>query len=185
MLRRFAADVRRSWDEVLPYALFAYREVPQASTGFSPFELLYGRHVRSPLDLVRDAWAQPAEELRTTTAQFVLTMRARLEQISTEAGSHLATAQQRQKAYYDRLSRERTFAPGTRYCSCFRLRLARWKPCGKALILFGPRSTRSIMRLNWDSPRMKRYRVFHINLLRRFSRPQLAAFTVPMAHLYT
>ncbi|XP_065182357.1 uncharacterized protein LOC135813066 [Sycon ciliatum] len=110
MLRRFAADAPRSWDEVLPYALFAYREVSQASTGFSPFKLLYGRHV--PLDLVRDAWAQPTEELRTTTAQFVLTMRDRLERISIEAGSHLATAQQRQMAYNDRLSRERTFASG-------------------------------------------------------------------------
>ena len=29
--------------------------------------------------------------------------------------------------------------------------------------------------------RTKRYQVFHINLLRRFRRPQLAAFTVPMA----
>ncbi|CAM5139039.1 unnamed protein product [Natator depressus] len=34
------------WDKYLPHLLFAYREVPQESTGFSPFELLYGRRVR-------------------------------------------------------------------------------------------------------------------------------------------
>ena len=32
----------KDWDLMLPYLLFAYREVPQSSTGFSPFELLYG-----------------------------------------------------------------------------------------------------------------------------------------------
>ena len=30
----------------------AYREVPQEPTGFSPFELLYGHHIRGPLDFV-------------------------------------------------------------------------------------------------------------------------------------
>jgi hypothetical protein len=42
------------WDTYLPYLVFAYREVPQASTGFSPFELLYGRKVKRPLGLVYD-----------------------------------------------------------------------------------------------------------------------------------
>ena len=36
----------KDWDQLLPYLLFAYREVPQSSTGFSPFELLYGRTVK-------------------------------------------------------------------------------------------------------------------------------------------
>ena len=39
----------KDWDKLIPYLLFAYREVPQSSTGFSPFELLYGRTVRGPL----------------------------------------------------------------------------------------------------------------------------------------
>ncbi|KAK4324546.1 hypothetical protein Pmani_004821 [Petrolisthes manimaculis] len=36
--------------------LFAYREVPQSSTMFSPFELIYGHSVRGPLSLLREAW---------------------------------------------------------------------------------------------------------------------------------
>ena len=46
MLRKFVSRSQRDWDDYLPYMLFAYREVPQESTGFSPFELLYGRRVR-------------------------------------------------------------------------------------------------------------------------------------------
>ena len=45
MLRKSAKDEGKDWDKLVPYLLFAYREVSQASTGFSPFELLYGRQV--------------------------------------------------------------------------------------------------------------------------------------------
>jgi len=38
---------------MLPYVLFAYREAPQSTTGFSPFELLYGREV---LDILKEEW---------------------------------------------------------------------------------------------------------------------------------
>ena len=53
MLKKAASEDGKDWDCLIPYLLFAYREVPQSSTGFSPFELLYGRQVRGPLDTVR------------------------------------------------------------------------------------------------------------------------------------
>ena len=42
MLRKTATSEGKDWDTLIPYVLFAYREVPQASTGF---ELLYGIRV--------------------------------------------------------------------------------------------------------------------------------------------
>ena len=48
MLRRMCAERPKDWDRYLPALLFAVREVPQESLGFSPFELLYGRNVCSP-----------------------------------------------------------------------------------------------------------------------------------------
>ena len=45
MLRKTAVEEGKDWDKLLPYLLFEYREVPQDSTGFSPYELLYGRSV--------------------------------------------------------------------------------------------------------------------------------------------
>ena len=56
MLRKAATTEGKDWDKMIPYLLFAYREVPQASTGFSPFELLYGRSVQGPLDGLCQAW---------------------------------------------------------------------------------------------------------------------------------
>ena len=78
MLRKYALEVLQ-WDELLPYLLFAFREVPQALSGFSSFELLFGRQVRGPLALVKDSWAQPGNELVTSTAEFVISLRDRLE----------------------------------------------------------------------------------------------------------
>ena len=57
MLRKTIEGEGREWDQLLLYILFAYREVPHESTGFSPFELLYGREIRGPLDVLKDEWS--------------------------------------------------------------------------------------------------------------------------------
>ena len=54
MLGAYARSQPAKWDEYIPYILFAYREVPSESTGFSPFELLYGRHIRGPLAVLKE-----------------------------------------------------------------------------------------------------------------------------------
>ena len=54
MLRKTAISEGKDWDKLLLFWL--YRAVPQASTGLSPFELLYGRSVRGPLDILREMW---------------------------------------------------------------------------------------------------------------------------------
>ena len=45
MLKKVASEEGQGWDTLLPHILFAYREVPQTATGFSPFELVFGREV--------------------------------------------------------------------------------------------------------------------------------------------
>ena len=54
MLNMFAEEDPKEWDKLKPYLLFAYREVPQESTGYSPFELLFGRKVKGPLDVLKE-----------------------------------------------------------------------------------------------------------------------------------
>ena len=55
ILRR-SAEEGKDWDKLLSYMLFAYREVRQETTGFSHFELLYGREVRETMDVIREIW---------------------------------------------------------------------------------------------------------------------------------
>ena len=41
MLRKFISDHPRDWDQIIKFLLYALREVPNASTGYSPYQLVY------------------------------------------------------------------------------------------------------------------------------------------------
>jgi hypothetical protein len=51
MLRALAGDKPKQWDKVLSYAEFAFNRTPNRSTGFSPFEVVYGRVPSGVLEL--------------------------------------------------------------------------------------------------------------------------------------
>ncbi|CAM5159789.1 unnamed protein product [Eretmochelys imbricata] len=101
MLKTFMNQHPQDWDKYLPHLLFAYREVPQESTGFSPFELLYGRRVRGPLDLMRDEWEGKATPDGESVVEYVLIFRERLAELMGLARENLARAQRKQKVWYD------------------------------------------------------------------------------------
>ena len=63
-----------NWLLHLSFCLFAVRSTPNRSTGYSPFELLLGQNVCSPVDLIR-------EKVETEEFQLVK-VRERLEQLN-------------------------------------------------------------------------------------------------------
>ena len=113
MLRKTADDEGKDWDRLLPYLLFAYREVPQASTGFSPFELLYGRQVRGPLDVLRETW-EVTTKSNDSVVSYILSIQEKLVKLQELVRSNLTTAQNTQKTWYDCNARERELKPGDR-----------------------------------------------------------------------
>ena len=55
------------WVGQVPFALFALRSAPNRDTLYSPFELVYGRQVRTPLDIIHQGWVElDFEELNTS-----------------------------------------------------------------------------------------------------------------------
>ncbi|KAI4903030.1 hypothetical protein NFI96_033386, partial [Prochilodus magdalenae] len=77
-------------------------EVPQASSGFAPFELLFGREVRGPLDVLKKAWEgnNPTEKLNFLS--FVLKMRDKMADLSAMVHENMKAAQAKQKVWYDK-----------------------------------------------------------------------------------
>ncbi|XP_038062382.1 uncharacterized protein LOC119732846 [Patiria miniata] len=112
MLRRMCSERPRDWDKYLPALLFAYREVPQESTGFSPFELIYGRTLRGPMAILRDLWTTEhvEDEEVKSTYQYVVDLRERMEATCTMAQEELSKTSKRYRKYYDVRSRDRKFA---------------------------------------------------------------------------
>ena len=93
--------------------LFSYREVPQESTGFSSFELLYGRYVRGPLSIIREEWEEPKENtLKESVVSYILKTREMLTKMSDIAHKIEHNSKKKQKLYYDRKSITRKLSPG-------------------------------------------------------------------------
>ena len=82
MLECLCQDHRSKWDRYLPAFLFAYREVPQESLGFSPSERLFRRLVRGSLAVIRQVWTdEEAQEAVKTTAVYVTDLKNNLEEM--------------------------------------------------------------------------------------------------------
>ena len=113
MLKRLAADQPRQWDRFINAALFAYREAPQESLGFSPFELLFGRALRGPMTLLRELWTkEQLDEDVKTTYQYVCDLRDKLERTVKLAQENLKQASSRYKRHFDRKAKARSFQIG-------------------------------------------------------------------------
>ena len=80
-----ASQEGKDWDRLIPALLFAYREVPQESAGFSPCEPLYGRDVCGPLDILKESWVA-GKRSDPNVAAYVLMMRDHLEAINVNRG---------------------------------------------------------------------------------------------------
>ena len=86
MLHKTAVE-GKDWDKLFP-AISA--EVLQASTGFSRFELMYGQHVRGPLDILRETW-KASKRSDESVVSYVLTVqqkRAKMPWQDCSGGTH-------------------------------------------------------------------------------------------------
>eukprot|EP00731_Ephydatia_muelleri_P006652 Em0003g900a len=171
MLRKAAVGEGKDWDKLLPFVLFAYREVPQASTGFSPFELVYGRQVRGPLDILKETW-KTSKRSTESVVSYVLDVQEKLARMSELVVDNLKEAQKQQKRWYDSNARMREFKDGD-----------------QVLVLL-PSSTSKLL-ASWQGPyvvkkrlsdvtyevdmsdKKKRKRIFHVNMLRAWHTPQV------------
>ncbi|WVZ77361.1 hypothetical protein U9M48_025239 [Paspalum notatum var. saurae] len=102
MLRACALTYSTKWDECLPLAEFAYNNSYQKSLEMAPFEALYGRRCRTPLN-----WSEPEE--RVTFGPDLVTQAE--EQVKF-IHNNLKRAQSRQKSYSDKRRRPLVFEKG-------------------------------------------------------------------------
>ncbi|KAL5479791.1 hypothetical protein EMCRGX_G023369 [Ephydatia muelleri] len=134
---------------------------------FFPFELLYGRSVRGPLDVLKETW-KAREKTNESVLFYLMIMRERLEKMSQLAQTNTSQAQQGQKTWYDKHARLRSFEPGD-----------------KVLVLL-PTDTSKFL-AQWKGPypvvkrvsdvlhevdmigTQKRNCIFHINMLKRWN----------------
>ena len=113
MIRKLCVEKPKDWDRYIPAILFAYREVPQESLQYSPFELLYGRNIRGPLSVLKDVWSRNVQDNEVrTTVDYVANLRERIEETCKIAHANLSKAQDKQAKNFNIKTVDRSFKAG-------------------------------------------------------------------------
>jgi hypothetical protein len=102
MLRAYALQDQSGWDNRLPSAEFSYNNSYQASLKMSPFQALYGRSCRTPLQ-----WDQLGEK-QVFGPDILLEAKENIKMVR----ENLKIAQSRQQSYADTRRRELSFEIG-------------------------------------------------------------------------
>jgi len=166
LLKKVAAEKPANWHRYLGSLMFAVRDTPQDSTGFTPFELIYGHKVRTPMTLLKRIWTSEGEDPDMKTAyQYVIDLRERVEQTCDLARKELAKVQTRNQNYYNRRTRERKLRVGNSVLLLLptennKLSLA-WRGPYKVVEVVGEAD----YRIEMDSGKVK---TNHINMLKRY-----------------
>lgn len=166
MLRKMCEERPKGWDRYLPSVLFAYCEVPQESTGFSPFELMHGRCVRGPMSILKELWVQErvTPEVKSTY-QYVLDLQERLEKTHQLAREELQRMSHKYRKHYNAKTKSKDLKAGD-----------------KVLLLLPTDSNKLLM--HWKGPfdvverrgkvnflvdlGGRKCKLFHANLLKRY-----------------
>ncbi len=168
MLTAYVGQNKGEWDDVLCHVLFAFREIPIAEFGFSPYEMLFGRHVRGPLSIVFDSWWEGGENKASShVVDYMMSLREQVQNALEIVHKGQQEAQVKAKTYYDKKARVISYSPGDAV-------LVLQKQIGKSLSLkySGPfeviKQVSPVDYLVNFPGRRKDKRVIHVNLLRKY-----------------
>ena len=110
-LSMYVSTHQKDWDKHLPMILFAYRVAPNATTGDSPFYLLYGREPHLPFDT---SLLLPDSNVSSSVAELRSRVIHNLEESRKIVSANTQLAQQRMKEQYDKTAAPVSFEIGSR-----------------------------------------------------------------------
>ena len=159
-----AAKVGQDWVGQIPFALFALRAAHNRDTQYSPYELVYGRRVRTPLDIVHQGWVEKEfEELDVD--EWVEWLKDRLEVTHEVMRDRAQKAGLERKIGFDRKAVDRQLEKGDKVLC----RIPGMSP-KLAESWHGPYEV--IEKLNRVDYKVelgrKKYKVLHINNMKKF-----------------
>ena len=165
MLRKQCHEQPRQWHRFINPLLFAYWEARQEATGFSPSELLYGRIVRGPVQILKELWSEEGNVPEVTTShQYVLKLRERLDETMRLAEAELEKNLIRNKKLYNRKTKKRVVQERDKVLALFptdhNKLLMHWK---------GPFKVKGCKEgNNYQIEVNQKMKTFYINLLKRY-----------------
>jgi len=115
MLSHVVRDHQRQWHKFVPLIVWALREVPNATTGVSPYMLVYERVPRGPLAVLKETWAGEREippDLGKPVEDYLLYLREKLCEAASYADEHAGKQQAGYVGRYNLRAHHKTFNEG-------------------------------------------------------------------------
>ena len=164
---KLCVDQSHDWHRYLDALLFAYPEVPQATTRFVPFSLLYGRSVRGPMHIFKEMWSAPdAESEVLSSYRYAFELCDKMEKVWTIIEERVGASQNKYKDDYDQMHRVKQ----------------RQFQCGDFILLLLPTQNNKLL-MQWKGPcevvekvepadykvdMNGKMKIFHANLLKKY-----------------
>ena len=168
---------RRLWDTILPLVLFSIRSSKHSTTGFSPFELLYGYEIRGPLDIVKELWVtSEAEKGELDLYEYIIKLRETMRILSKVAVEREVATKIKIKNKYDVGTKDEIYAVGEKVYVMLPFKLNSlspiWSGPYEILKILGPVDYLILLH-----DRVKKQRVVHFNMLRKYQ-PRISCFII-------
>lgn len=114
MLVTLKPDQKQDWKKYLPALVFAYNSTKHESTKFSPFELMFGRKPKLPIDsMFESAMEEP------NNTEYVQDLKRRLQFSKDIVSKHLEAAREKKKLHFDKKAKHLRLKWETEYWSKF------------------------------------------------------------------
>ncbi|GBN01476.1 hypothetical protein AVEN_209205-1, partial [Araneus ventricosus] len=107
-LSLFVSRNQTDWDTHLPLFLLAYRSAEHEVTGLTPAEMLFGRTLRLPCDIL---FGRPSE-MPSSPNEYMKNLETRLESVHAFARERIKLASERMKTRYDSRATDHHFKEG-------------------------------------------------------------------------
>jgi len=104
MLYHIVQQHGRQWHKFVPFMTWALREVPNATTGVSPYMLVYGRVPRGLLAVLKESWTGERDvslHMGKTIDDYLINLKDKLEAVADLATMHAKQAQEKYATRYN------------------------------------------------------------------------------------
>ncbi|GFV18924.1 retrovirus-related Pol polyprotein from transposon 412 [Trichonephila clavipes] len=112
ILSLLVSSNQHDWDKKLPFFLLAYRSAVHETTGYSPSQMLFGRDLRLPADIL---FSRPPDA-PLAPEQYIEKLQARMEEMHHLARERIGMASKKMKTRYGARATGHDFYEGDKVC---------------------------------------------------------------------
>jgi hypothetical protein len=160
-LRHYIDNDQSNWDEWVPYAVYVYNTSIHTSTGYTPFELMFGFRSSMPSAL------QENPDVQYNYDDYLAELKCRLQTAHNIARERLISHKEKSKEYYDKNTKETVFQVGDKVLLYDEtVRRGRSKKLSSQWL--GPYEITALDRVNATIKKGRRTQKVHINRLKPF-----------------